>query len=65
MVDLVRLVVSQRPVMLTFAEPDILVNDLVKVLRLVHPTEMLAVPRVYEKFETALRDSVRSSSSTG
>jgi long-chain-fatty-acid--CoA ligase ACSBG len=43
---------------LYFAKPNAMAGTLVETLRWVRPTVFFAVPRIYEKFEEALRKAV-------
>lgn len=50
MSDFSRLLVSRRPVQITFGEAEIVNTRLHELLRVVKPTELIAVPRVFEKW---------------
>lgn len=60
MVDFARLICNNRTILVTFAPPTALQQSLVDTFKEVRPTELMAVPRVYEKLE----ESVKSSFST-
>ena len=51
MSDLTRMLISRRPIQVTFAGPNYVATSLHKVLQIVQPTDFLAVPRVYEKWQ--------------
>ena len=58
-----RLICSNQPVLMTFAQPDALFSaTLVETLRDARPTEFLAVPRIYEKLRDIIKDQMRESS---
>lgn len=61
MSDFTRLITYGRPVILTFAPPDVLShgNLMQASLQAVRPTEFVAVPRVYEKFKEMIEMRVR------
>ena len=63
MSDFMRLLVYTRPIILTFAPPEALTHSalMLETLRLVRPTEFVAVPRVYEKFKEVIEMSMRDS----
>lgn len=54
MADLSRLLVSKRPIELTFAGPRLVSENLHQVLQIVKPTDFIAVPRVYEKWQSLI-----------
>ena len=61
MADFTRQIVSARPVQITFAPQRILAENLLhETLRIVRPTELMAVPRVYEKFQDRLETIVQN-----
>ena len=53
MIDFARLIVSPRPLVLTFSGVNSMqgVGTLIDTLREARPTEFLGVPRIFEKFE--------------
>lgn len=63
MSDFMRLLVFARPLILTFAPPDAVNQSsvMLETLRIVRPTEFVAVPRVYEKFKELIEMSMRES----
>ena len=61
MFDLSRLVCNNRTILVTFAPPTALQQSLVETFREVRPTELVAVPRVYEKLEQFVKLSFQSS----
>ena len=58
-----RLLVYARPLILTFAPPEVLNQSslMLETLRIVRPTEFVAVPRVYEKFKELIEMTMRDS----
>ena len=52
MADFSRLLVSRRPVLVSFGEPEIVMSRIHELLKVVKPTELIAVPRVYEKWQS-------------
>lgn len=54
MADLSRLLISKRPIQLTFAGPRYINENLHEVLKIVKPTDFIAVPRIYEKFQSLI-----------
>jgi long-subunit acyl-CoA synthetase (AMP-forming) len=54
MSDFSRLLVSRRPVQISFGEPEIVNTRLHELLRVVKPTELIAVPRVFEKWQSLI-----------
>ena len=53
--DFTRLVCSDRRLLITFAPPPALHQNLVDTFREAKPTELIAVPRVYEKLEQFIK----------
>jgi long-subunit acyl-CoA synthetase (AMP-forming) len=51
MSDFTRLLCFDKPMLLTFGQPDALQTTLIDTLREARPTEFMGVPRVYEKFK--------------
>jgi len=64
MADFSRLLVSDRPTMLTFPPAGAHPDELVQTLQIARPTELVAVPRMYEKIEDSIKHLVRNSSSS-
>jgi long-chain-fatty-acid--CoA ligase ACSBG len=61
MADFSRPIVLRRLIELTFVPAKVLQNNnLHETLQLIKPTELMAVPRVYEKFESRIRMMVSS-----
>ncbi len=60
MIDFSRLIVSTRPVIITFAGADSMqgASTLLKTLREAKPTEFLGVPRIFEKFEELVESQI-------
>lgn len=54
MADLSRMLISRRPVQLTFAGQRYVNENLHEVFKIVKPTDLIAVPRVYEKWKTLI-----------
>jgi hypothetical protein len=63
MSDFMRLIVYDRPILLTFAPPESLnhASLMLSTLRYARPTEFVAVPRVYEKFKEIIETKMRNS----
>lgn len=57
MVDFSRLICNNRTILVTFAPPTALQQSLVDTFKEVRPTELMAVPRVYEKLEESVKSS--------
>jgi len=55
MFDLTRLLCNKRSILITFAPAEALNQNLVQTFREARPTELVAVPRVYEKLETFVK----------
>ena len=49
--DLTRLICNDRQILITFAPPANLQEELMHTFREAQPTELIAVPRVYEKLQ--------------
>ena len=62
--DFTRLLISRRPIQLTFAGQRYVNENLHEVLRLVKPTDLIAVPRVFEKWKIFIEMSMRQRSPT-
>ena len=60
--DFTRLLISRRPIQLTFAGQRYVNENLHEVLRLVKPTDLIAVPRVFEKWQIFIEMSMRKRS---
>lgn len=52
MLDLSRLLISRRPIELTFAGQRYVNESLHEVLKIVKPTDLVAVPRIFEKWKS-------------
>ena len=63
MADLTRLIVSKRPIQLTFGTPNAIQDDFIETLKIAQPTEMVAVPRIYEKMENLVKFKLKTASS--
>jgi long-subunit acyl-CoA synthetase (AMP-forming) len=55
MADFSRLLVSRRPVLVSFGEPEVVMTRIHELLKVVKPTELIAVPRVYEKWQSFIK----------
>jgi long-subunit acyl-CoA synthetase (AMP-forming) len=55
MFDLTRLLCNKRNILITFAPPVALNQSLVETFIEARPTELVAVPRVYEKLESFVK----------
>jgi long-subunit acyl-CoA synthetase (AMP-forming) len=55
MFDFTRLICNNRKILITFAPPTALQQNLVDTFREAKPTELIAVPRVYEKLEQFIK----------
>ena len=55
MMDLTRLICNNRNILITFAPPAALQQNLVATFREALPSELIAVPRVYEKLEQYIK----------
>ena len=64
MADLSRMLISRRPIQLTFAGQRYVTESLHEVLKIVKPTDLIAVPRVYEKWKTFIELQMQTWSST-
>lgn len=60
MADFSRLLVSRRPVLVSFGEPEVVMTRIHELLKVVKPTELIAVPRVYEKWQSFIKMKQRS-----
>ena len=58
MADLSRLLISRRPIQLTFAGQRFINENLHEVLKIVKPTDLIAVPRIYEKWQSFIEMSL-------
>ena len=59
MTDLSRLLISRRPIQLTFAGQRYVNENLHEVLKIVKPTDLIAVPRIFEKWQSFIEMSKR------
>jgi long-subunit acyl-CoA synthetase (AMP-forming) len=59
MADFSRLLVSRRPVIVSFGEPEVVMHKIHELLKVVKPTELIAVPRVYEKWQSFIKMKMR------
>ena len=64
MLDLSRLLISRRPIELTFAGQRYVNESLHEVLKIVKPTDLVAVPRIFEKWKSFIEMRLTKSSST-
>lgn len=64
MADLSRLLISKRPIELTFAGERYVNENLHEVLKIVKPTDLIAVPRIYEKWKIFIEMSLSKWSPT-
>ena len=64
MADLSRLLISHRPIQLTFAGERYVNENLHEVLKIVKPTDLIAVPRIYEKWQQFIEMSLANWSPT-
>jgi long-subunit acyl-CoA synthetase (AMP-forming) len=64
MADFSRLLVSRRPVQVNFGEPEIVMTRIHELLKIVKPTELIAVPRVYEKWQSFIKMKMKKNSAT-
>lgn len=64
MADFSRLLISRRPVIVNFGEPEVTGTRIHELLKVVKPTELIAVPRVYEKWQSFIKMKMRSYSGT-
>lgn len=64
MADFSRLLVSRRPVVVSFGETEVVMTRIHELLKVVKPTELIAVPRVYEKWQSFIKIKMRSLSLT-
>ena len=64
MADLSRLLISWRPIQLTFAGQRYVNENLHEVLKIVKPTDLVAVPRIFEKWQTFIELSMAKWSPT-
>lgn len=55
MFDFTRLICNNKKILITFAPPGSLHQSLVSTFKEAKPTELMAVPRVYEKLEQSIK----------
>jgi len=58
MIDVSRMLISRRPIQLTFAGQRYVNENLHEVMKIVKPTDLVAVPRVYEKWQSLIEYAV-------
>ena len=58
MADLSRMLISRRPIQLTFAGQRYVNENLHEVLKIVKPTDLVAVPRIFEKWQSLIEMTI-------